>query len=679
MYQPEQIEGLRALIRHHDHCYYVLDRPEISDAEYDALYAELVRLEAENPQLATEDSPTQRVPGAAVSTLAPAAHAIPMASIDTVFDAVDVERWVGSVAADIDAPPLFVVEPKYDGLAVELTYVNGVLRRASTRGDGEIGEDVTHNVRTLPTVPLRIMGLNGEVDIRGEVVMPRAVFGALNATRIERGQEPFANPRNAAAGALRQLDPKIAAERGLEFIPYGIGRWPFADIMDQFNFMLYLMEHGFKVPELPATVLNAQQVTEEWLSWGRRRDSFFCDIDGIVLKVASFEQQTMMGFKARSVRWALAVKWQASQTETLLRDIIVQTGRTGNVTPVAILEPVEVGGVTVNRATLHNADEIARRDLRVGDTVIVQRAGDVIPQVIGVVLDRRPADAAVFTFPSTCSECGAPLEKRKEDDVALYCAGTTCPAKLAASLLHLAGRRALDIDGLGYKVADGMVNSGMVESLADLFDLTTDAIKELPGFGDKRSQNLRTAIQEATYTTLDRFLFAIGIPHVGEHVAKLLAQKFPTWPEILSVLSDMNRYDEVTNIEGIGPEVASSLQTAFSDPERRAAIEEIAGKMQFGELLPEVGSPYIEVVGKSFVLTGNFPSLGGREAAERLIEERGGNVKSSVSKRTNIVAVGDEPGRTKLEKAKQLVNEGWSILIVNETQLVEIVNRKGSN
>lgn len=670
--QELAIFGLRESIRYHDHLYYVLNKPQIRDEQYDDLMRKLAELEKQYPELVVSDSPTQRVAGEAAQGFSEVQHALPMLSIETVFTKEDVENFVKTVASEISATPIYRIEPKYDGLAVELTYADGILVSASTRGNGTIGEDVTANVRTIKNVPLRLRDPRAPrvVDIRGEVLMTKEAFQRLNERREAEGKELFANPRNAAAGSLRQLDPRITAGRELAFYPYAVGRiegfsYPIStqmEIEELFSGWGFLCDDHKDIAVSDPT----DRILQFWEALGKQRDSLPFEIDGIVVKVASFGYREILGERSRSPRWCIALKWQGERAETVLRDITVQIGRTGAATPVAELDPVSVGGVTITRATLHNQDEITRKDFRVGDTVVVQRAGDVIPQVVSVVLGKRDPNSMPYTLPSACPECGG-LLKREGDNATTFCQNPSCPAKLAARVLHFTSKHALDIDGFGDKVASQLTEAGLVKELADIFSLTIDQLMSLDGFGEKKAKKLHDCISSSRHTSLQRFIYGLGIPLVGSSVAKTISEACVTWERFVASVADEG--EDLSSLDGIGPEVLGHLRRCFGDDSFVLQAQQLRDMMVFDTTEEKEASPYLNIVGQSFVLTGDFASLGGRTRAEELIEERGGSVKSSVSGKTNYLAIGDNPGKTKREKADKLISEGASIELLTEEQL----------
>jgi DNA ligase (NAD+) len=659
---------LREALHHHAHCYYVLDAPEVPDAEYDRLFQALQALEAEHPELKTPDSPTQRVGAGVLAGFAPVAHRVPMLSIRTetdttaggaqAFDA-RVRRELGLSADD---PPIdYACELKFDGLAINLRYERGVLVQAATRGDGETGEDVTQNVRTIGQVPLRLQGCEAPVlEVRGEVYMRRDDFDTLNETqraRIAAGarqEKTFVNPRNAAAGAIRQLDPAIAARRPLSFFAYGLGDVQGWDIPPTQSALLdALRDFGLPVCADRAVVQGAEGLTAFHARIGAQRDRLPFDIDGVVYKVNDRAIQQRLGFVTREPRWAVAHKYPAQEEMTRLLDIDVQVGRTGKLTPVAKLEPVFVGGTTVSNATLHNEDEARRKDVRVGDTVIVRRAGDVIPEVVGVVLERRPAEAGepfdlYRRLSGVCPVCSSPIE-REEGEADWRCSGGLfCPAQRKQALLHFAGRRAMDIEGLGDKLVDQMVDSGIVRTLPDLYTLGLLKLTALERMGEKSAQNLLAGIEASKATTLPRFLFSLGIRHVGETTAKDLAQHFADLDALMNASED-----DLLQVRDVGPIVARSVRHFFDQPHHREIVERLCAA---GVHWPAIERPapgqVLPLSGKTLVLTGTLPTWS-RDEAKARIEAAGGKVSGSVSRKTDYVVAGEEAG-SKLDKAREL-------------------------
>ncbi len=654
---------LRTLLHRHAHLYHTLDAPEIPDAEYDRLFRELQALEAAHPALLTPDSPTQRVGGQVLDAFTPVRHAVPMLSIRTetdteasgaeAFDA-RVRRELGLTEAE--GPVAYVAELKFDGLAMSLRYEGGVLVQAATRGDGETGEDVTHNVRTIAQVPLRLPGGVPEVlEVRGEVYMRRDDFEALNARQRERiaagakGEKTFVNPRNAAAGAVRQLDSRIAADRPLSFFAYGVG-----EVRDgqphwstQHGLLMQLKAWGFPVAELTARVQGAAGLVGFHQKIAALRDSLPYDIDGVVYKVDDLALQQRLGFVTREPRWAVAHKYPAQEQLTQVLAIDVQVGRTGKLTPVAKLAPVFVGGVTVTNATLHNEDEARRKDVRVGDTVVVRRAGDVIPEVVSVVTEKRLHESQIFTMPTHCPVCGSEAE-RSEGEADHRCSGGLfCPAQRKQAILHYAQRRAVEVEGLGDKLVEQLVDSGRVKTLVDLYRLQLPDLAGMDRMAEKSAQNLMAALDQSKQTTLPRFVFGLGIRHVGEATAKALARHFGQLQAIMDASEDA-----LAQVADVGPVVAHSIHTFFAQPHNREvvqALREAGVHWAEGEALAPTEMP---LAGLTVVLTGTLPSLGREEAKEQL-EALGAKVAGSVSKKTSYVVAGAEAG-SKLEKAQSL-------------------------
>jgi DNA ligase (NAD+) len=659
----ERADALRELLHHHNYRYYVLDQPEIPDADYDRLFRELQELEARYPALATPDSPTQRVGGAVLEGFAKVRHKLPMLSIRTEtdiepsgalhFDA-RVRRELGLQEGE---PPVeYVAELKFDGLAISLRYEHGVLVQAATRGDGEVGEDVTQNIRTIGQVPLRLQGayVPPVLEVRGEVYMRRDDFERLNEQqreKIARGaknEKTFVNPRNAAAGAVRQLDPAIARQRPLSFYAYGWGEIEGGPAFRTHYEVLQAMKGwGVPVSDRVAIAHGAEDLVKYHQAVGRARDSLPFDIDGVVYKVNSLALQQRMGFVTREPRWAVAHKFPAQEQMTTVVAIDVQVGRTGKLTPVAKLAPVFVGGVTVTNATLHNEDEAHRKDVRVGDTVIVRRAGDVIPEVVAVVPDKRVHGAKAFAMPHACPVCGSAVV-REEGEVDHRCTGGLfCSAQRKFSILHFAQRRAMDIEGLGEKLVDQMVDNQVIRTLPDLYRLGLSGLVALERMGEKSAQNLLAALEKSKHTTLPRFLYGLGIRHVGESTARDLALHFGSLDAIMD--ADIERLLEVPDV---GPVVAESLHAFFRERHNREVIEQLrACGVHWEEGEPAARAPK-PLAGKTVVLTGTLPTLS-RDEAKDLLEAAGAKVAGSVSKKTDYVIAGAEAG-SKLDKAQEL-------------------------
>ena len=666
----ERAAGLRAQLHHHAHRYYVLDAPEIPDAEYDRLFQELQALEAANPELLTPDSPTQRVGGKVLDGLQPVRHAVPMLSIQTetdttaggaeAFDA-RVRRELG--LGETDPAVEYAAELKFDGLAINLRYEHGVLVQAATRGDGETGEDVTQNIRTIGQIPLR---LNGEapavLEVRGEVYMRRDDFERLNERQREKGEKTFINPRNTAAGAVRQLDPAVTAQRPLSFFAYGLGDVQGWTLPDTHSGLLdALAAFGLPVCADRCVAQGAAGLVAFHRQIESRRDALPFDIDGVVYKVNRLALQRELGFKSREPRWAVAHKYPAQEQLTTVLAIDVQVGRTGKLTPVAKLAPVFVGGVTVTNATLHNEDETRRKDVRVGDTVIVRRAGDVIPEVVAVLPEKRVADAPVFTMPSHCPVCGS-LAVREEGEVDHRCSGGLfCAAQRKQALLHYAQRRALDIEGLGDKLVEQLVDGHVVKTLPDLYRLGLMALANLDRMAEKSAQNILDALEKSKQTTLPRFLFGLGIRHVGEATAKDLARHFGSLDRIMDA-----SVEQLLEVRDVGPVVAQSIRTFFDQPHNREVVEQLrACGVHWEEGAPAERAAQV-LAGKTFVLTGTFPTLK-REQAKELLEAAGAKVAGSVSKKTDYVVAGEEAG-SKLDKAREL-----GVAVIDEAGMLALL------
>jgi DNA ligase (NAD+) len=652
--------ALRELLHRHAHLYYVLDSPQIADAEYDKLFQELQALEAAHPELRTADSPTQRVLGTVLDGLAPVRHAAPMLSIRTETDTTEggarafdarVRRELG--LAD-DAPPVeYACELKFDGLAINLRYERGVLVKAVTRGDGETGEDVTHNVRTIGQVPLRLSAVDAPVlEVRGEIYMRRDNFEALNAAQRERGERTYVNPRNTAAGAVRQLDSSVTASRKLSLFAYGLGEVQGWDVPATHAAMLdALAAMGLPVDARRRVVHGADGLVAFHAAMAAERDALPFDIDGVVYKVNSRALQQQLGFLSREPRWAVAHKYPAQEQQTLLRGIDIQVGRTGKLTPVAKLEPVFVGGTTVSNATLHNEDEARRKDVRVGDTVIVRRAGDVIPEVVGVVPREGPRGEPFDLYKQLkghCPICGAAIV-REEGEVDWRCSGgISCPAQRKQAVLHFAQRRALDVEGLGDKLVDQLVEAGVIRTLPDLYRLGLAALAQLERMGEKSAVNLVAALERSKATTLARFIYALGIRHVGETTAKDLARHFGALDRLMNA-----SVEQLLQAPDVGPVVAQSIRTFFDQPHNREVVEQLrAAGVHWDEHDGSADTAPKPLAGQTFVLTGTLPTLA-REDAKAMIEAAGGKVAGSVSSKTRYVVAGEAAG-SKLDKAREL-------------------------
>ena len=663
-------DELHAILHEHAHKYYVLDEPSIPDAEYDKLFQELQAIEAAYPELARADSPTQRVIGQVLEGFATVHHAVPMLSIRTetditaggaqAFDA-RVRRELG--LAETDPPVAYSAELKFDGLALNLRYENGVLVQAATRGDGEKGEDVTSNIRTIRQIPLRLRGVTAPVlEVRGEVYMKRADFEAYNERQRAliaagaKNEKTVVNPRNAAAGAVRQLDPNQSRKRPLSFFAYGLGEVQGWDVPATHGGLLdALAAMGFPVAKQRVVTQGAAGLVEYHEAMGAARDQLPYDIDGVVYKVDSRELQARLGFVSREPRWAVAHKYPAQEQVTTLLDIDVQVGRTGKLTPVAKLQPVFVGGTTVSNATLHNEGEAQRKDVRVGDTVIVRRAGDVIPEVVGVVLDKRtPEIAAKPLFDmrawvhDKCPVCGSPIAKEDSEADWRCTGGITCPAQCKQAFLHFASRRAVEIEGLGDKVVEQLVDAGIVRTLPEIYRLGFAKLNELERMGDKSAQNLLAAIEKSKSTTLPRFLYGLGIRHVGETTAKDLARHFGDIDKLMDA-----SVEQLLEVDDVGPIVANSVREFFAQPHHREVVEQLrAAGVHWPAIEGTASDAHRPLLGKTLVITGTLPTLS-RDEAKDLIEAAGGKVSGSVSKKTNWLVAGEEAG-SKLDKAREL-------------------------
>ena len=672
---------LRTEVERHNYAYYVEDQPIVPDVEYDRLFRELQLIEAEHPELATPDSPTRRVGGQPLPQFIPVRHALPMLSIKTETDTTPegarafdsrVRRALG--LAETEAAIAYTAELKFDGLAINLRYENGVLVQAATRGDGETGEDVTQNVRTIRCIPLRLHGGAPEVlEVRGEAYISRPDFERYNEKQRAKGRPTLVNPRNGAAGSIRQLDPKIAAERPLSFFAYGLGETVGWSLPPSHSEVLAaLSAFGLPVCEHRAQLAGAEGLAAFHQRIAGLRDQLPFDIDGVVYKVDSLELQARLGFVSREPRWAVAHKYPAQEALTTVEAIEVQVGRTGAITPVARLAPVFVGGVTVTNATLHNEDEVRRKDVRVGDTVIVRRAGDVIPEVVSVVLERRPLGASShdlfaqepiqppFEMPKACPICGSAVEKPEDEAIARCTGGLYCPAQRKQALLHFAGRRAMDVEGLGDKLVEQLVDGGLVQTPADIYRLGMATLANLERMAEKSAANLLEAIEKSKTTTLPRFIFALGIRNVGETTAKDLARHFGDLDALMA--ADEARLQAVPDV---GPVVAASLCRFFAEAHNR---EVIATLREAGVHWPvEQGlAADLPLAGKTFVLTGTLPSLS-RDQAKEMIEAKGGKVAGSVSKKTHYVVAGADAG-SKLDKAQEL-----GVPILDQTQLLALL------
>ncbi len=659
-------DWLRAELSRHAHAYYVLDHPIIPDADYDRLFVELQQLEAAHPELVTPDSPTQRVGGAPLPEFAQVRHDVPMLSINNGFAEDDIRGFDRRVREGLQSlqEVEYACELKFDGLAINLRYVDGLLTQAATRGDGSTGEDVTANIRTVRSIPLRLRTEHppAVIDVRGEVLMFKSDFARLNQRQRDAGQKEFANPRNAAAGSLRQLDSRVTAQRSLRFFAYGLGLLEGAPQPETHAGLLdWYRALGIPVCAERSVVQGADGLLSFFAAVGSKRPALPYDIDGVVYKVNRVDQQRTLGFVSRAPRFALAHKFPAEEATTTVLGIDVQVGRTGALTPVARLAPVSVGGVTVTNATLHNEDEVRRKDIRIGDSVIVRRAGDVIPEVVANILERRPADAREFVMPEVCPVCGSAIVRPEEESVARCSGGwVKCAAQRKAGLLHFVSRRAMDIEGLGEQLVEQLVDRGLVTTPADFYRLGLTALAELERMAQKSAQNVLDALQRSKSTTLARFIYGLGIRHVGESTAKSLARHFGQLDALLQASEA-----QILEVEDIGPVVAQSILSFLSDPLNRELIEQLrAAGIHWEEQAVERRA--LHLAGKTFVLTGTLPTLK-RDEAQTMIEAAGGKVAGSVSKKTSFVVAGEEAG-SKLAKAEEL-----GIPVIDENGLMKLL------
>ncbi|UCC15686.1 MAG: NAD-dependent DNA ligase LigA [Gammaproteobacteria bacterium] len=662
----QRARQLREELNFHNYRYYVLDDPEIPDVEYDRLLRELQKIEEDHPELVTPDSPTQRIGHEPVAGFEEVQHLEPMLSLGNAFtreELSDFDRRVRD-RLGIDEAIEYMAEPKMDGAAVSLLYTNGLLVRGATRGDGATGEEITHNVRTIKSIPLRLRGesVPESLEVRGEVYISKEGFEKLNEQARESGNKTFVNPRNAAAGGLRQLDPRLTAKRRLEFFAYGIGGHDGVEMPDRHSGILKMLgDSGLRISPLNEVVSGIAGCQGFYERIQSDRDSLPYEIDGVVFKVDRLDYQARLGFVSRAPRWAIAYKFPAHEEMTVLRDIEFQVGRTGALTPVARLEPVFVGGVTVSNATLHNIDELRRKDVRPGDTVVVRRAGDVIPEVVSVVLGRRPKDAKPVELPKECPICGSQVVREAEEAVARCSGGLFCPAQRKEALRHFASRRAMDIEGLGSKLIDQLVDSGLVGTPADIFTLDAETLSGLERMGPKSAANLVDAIARSKQTTLPRFLYALGIREVGEVTAKSLATHY----------SDLERLaaaslEELKEIDDVGPIVAANVRTFFEQVHNREVIDALLNSGVFWPMQSASGKGS-RLEGKTFVLTGTLEGMT-RDEAKELIEHQGGRVTGSVSRKTDYVVYGKDPG-SKLSKARSL-----GVAILSDKQFLRFVS-----
>ncbi|PWM76837.1 MAG: DNA ligase (NAD(+)) LigA [Phascolarctobacterium sp.] len=665
----DEAQKLRSEIRHHEFLYYVLDAPEITDAEYDALMRRLQELEAKYPDDVPPDSPTRRVGGKVNPEFTEVRHMTPLLSLGNAFSNEELLAFDQRVKSGLPegSKVEYVFEPKIDGLACSLIYENGRLVRAATRGDGEVGENVTANVRTIRSIPLVLNVKEGEevpelLDVRGEVYMPRHAFMKLNEQRSEAGENEFANPRNAAAGSLRQLDPKVTAGRQLSFFAYGVGAGHKDKHADS---LAMLHDYGFKVSEGYCVVKDINEAIEKIKEFSAKRQGLAYDTDGAVLKVNAVYQQNILGATGKDPRWAIAFKFPPEQAETKLEDIIIQVGRTGVLTPTAVLTPVKLSGSTISRATLHNEDFIRSKDIRIGDTVVINKAGEIIPEVLHVVKEKRTGAEEEYFMPTVCPECGWKAE-RQDGEAALRCTNPHCPALGREGLIHFASKGAMDIDGCGPAVINQLLDNGLITDAADLYLLAKPQLIALERMGEKSADNLLAAIAESKKQNLDRLLFALGIRHVGAKVARILALHFGTMEKLMAAEAD-----EIAAIEDIGPKIAESVVTYFAVPSNIDLIERLRElglnmKMEAAEL--DVSHPFY---GKTMVFTGTMPTLD-RATAQTMAQQVGAKVTGSVSKKTDYVVAGVEAG-SKLTKAQQL-----GVTVIDEAEFLRLLGERGA-
>lgn len=669
----EQIATLRNLIRHHEYCYYVLDAPEIPDVEYDKLIKQLQSLEHDHPELITSDSPTQRVGGVPLSQFASVKHELPMLSLDNVFDELSFNAFNKRVKDRLhlsDSQSVdYCCELKLDGLAVSLLYENGRFIRAATRGDGTTGEDITANVKTIKTIPLVLQGENipTRLEVRGEVFMTHKGFAKLNAEAEKRNERTFANPRNAAAGSLRQLDPKITAKRSLSFYCYGVGINEGTTLPDNhYDRLMRFKAWGLPVSDKVQIRQGAQEALAYFHEIGEQRMSLGFDIDGVVIKVNSIAQQEELGFVARAPRWATAFKFPAQEEVTKLNKVDFQVGRTGAITPVARLEPVSVAGVIVSNATLHNSDEIVRLGIREGDYVTVRRAGDVIPQIVAVIQDRRPADSKEIIFPTHCPICGSLIVRDEGEAISRCAGGLICPAQRKEALKHFVSRRAMNVDGLGDKLIEQLVDKDYVKTPADLYKLTLPMLCSLDKVGEKLANNLINALQQSKSTSLNRFIFALGIPNVGEVTAENLVNQLGN----LSAIENAS-LEQLQTVNDVGEVIAESIVDFFQEPHNRDVIEQLTSA-EIGIHWPDVEIQALTIdspfTGKTVVLTGTLSQLTRDEAKDKL-KKLGAKVTGSVSKKTDLVIAGEAAG-SKLTKAEEL-----GIKVIDEQEMIDLLSQ----
>ncbi|MYL35523.1 NAD-dependent DNA ligase LigA [Pontibacillus yanchengensis] len=662
----EQIKSLREELEQYNHEYHVLDQPSVSDYQYDMKMQELLKLEEEHPDLVTSDSPSQRVGGEPLDAFQKVQHTIPMLSLGNAFNEDELREFDRRVreGVGVDEDVSYVCELKIDGLAISLRYEDGVFTQGATRGDGTTGEDITQNLRTIKSIPLRIKE-EETIEVRGEAFMPHRSFIALNEAREESEEEPFANPRNAAAGSLRQLDPKIAASRNLDIFLYGVGQWDAGELESHSERLEYMQKLGFKTNPEWKKCPTIEDVIDYVNTWTESRENLNYEIDGIVIKVDNLDQQEELGFTAKNPRWAIAYKFPAEEAITKITDIELSVGRTGAVTPTAVLEAVKVAGTTVKRASLHNKDLIREKDIRIGDTVVIKKAGDIIPEVVRVLFDERTGNEEEYFMPETCPECGSELE-HLEEEVALRCLNPNCPAQLREALIHFVSRNAMNIDGLGEKVIAQLFREDLVHTIADLYKLEKEALLQLERMGEKSADNLLNAIEASKDNSMERLLFGLGIRFVGEKAAKTLSQEFETMERLSQAT-----YDELIEIYEIGEKLADSVVRYFEKPQVLELIQELKALGLNLEYLGQKKSQAAEdsiFNGKTVVITGKMEEYNRSEIKER-VEAFGAKVTSSVSKKTDLLIAGEDAG-SKYDKAQDLGIEIW-----DEQRFIEALNQ----
>ena len=662
----KRVEALNKLLHEYGNAYYMLDKPLVSDAIYDEKFQELLQIEQENPNLIFADSPTQRVGGEILAGFTKVTHNNPMLSLSNAFNEEELRDFDRKVQAEIGENVTYICELKIDGLAISLRYVDGEFTQGATRGDGAVGEDITANLKTIRTVPLKLQE-PVSIEVRGEAYMPKGSFVKLNEIRDEAGEEPFANPRNAAAGSLRQLDPKIAASRNLAIFIYGIGgdgsEYGPVSHSDSLDFSEQL---GFETNKERLRCKNIEEVIEYIHEWSEKRASLNYEIDGIVVKVDQFEDQEQLGYTARSPKWAIAYKFPAEEVQTKLLDIELSVGRTGVVTPTAILEPVLVAGSTVGRASLHNEDLIKEKDIRIGDTVLIRKAGDIIPEVIAPLVENRTGDEVPFAMPENCPQCDSELI-RFEDEVALRCVNPKCPAQMKEAIIHFVSRNAMNIEGIGERVVDQLYTEQLISDVADLYTLKKDQLIELERMGEKSVSNLLNAIEKSKTNSLEKVLFGLGIRHVGEKAASILAEHFGTLESLMKA-----NVEQLIEIHEIGDKVAESITNYFSNEDVLEVLEKLEShglNMKYNGPLKQDTPSEGPFVDKTVVLTGKLFEMSRGEAKKR-IEALGGKVTGSVSKNTHIVVAGEAAG-SKLARAEELEITVW-----DENQLIEALGEK---